>query len=82
MLTITWDEPKRLQNVLKHRLDFADLREEFFLEAVLLATRDGRYMALGHFSNDVIAVVFVHLGTQGLSVISMRPASRKERRLL
>lgn len=82
MPTIVWDEPKRRQNILKHRLDFADLKEEFFIEAILLPARDGRYMAIGHFKSDAIVVVFVHLGSEGISVISMRPASRKERRLL
>jgi uncharacterized DUF497 family protein len=30
----------------------------------------------------VIAVIFATLGTEGVSLISARPASRKERRLL
>ncbi len=39
-------------------------------------------MAIGRLNDEVIAVVFVLLGTEGLSVISMRPASRKERSLI
>lgn len=38
-------------------------------------------MAVGQFEDTVIAVVYQQLGTQGLSVISMRHASRKERNL-
>ena len=40
------------------------------------------YMAIGHLNDGTIAVVFAVLGTEGVSVISMRPASRKERNLL
>lgn len=39
-------------------------------------------MAIGRLANGVIAVVFAVLGAEGVSVISMRPASRKERSLL
>lgn len=39
-------------------------------------------MAVGEFQGRIIiAVVFRPLGSQALSVISMRPASAKERRL-
>jgi len=36
-------------------------------------------MVIGRLNDETLAVVFAALGTQGLSVISMRPASRKER---
>jgi len=29
-MKIIWDEPKRLANLAKHRMDFADLNETFF----------------------------------------------------
>ncbi len=32
-------------------------------------------------ANGVISIVFAVLGLEGLSVISMRPASKKERKL-
>lgn len=39
-------------------------------------------MAVGEFRGEtVIATIFVLLGTEALSVISMRRASRKERKL-
>jgi uncharacterized DUF497 family protein len=40
----------------------------------------GRSMAIGILDNGVIATIFVTLGHEGISVISMRPASRKERK--
>jgi uncharacterized DUF497 family protein len=34
-MKIVWDEPKRLINLAKHGLDFADLDTNFFSEAAL-----------------------------------------------
>ena len=82
MLMIVWDEPKRQGNLAKHGVDFADLDEEFFLSSTVLPAQKGRYMAIGRLEDGTIAVVFAILGTEGVSVISMRPASRKERGLL
>jgi uncharacterized DUF497 family protein len=40
-------------------------------------------MAIGEFNGQIIvAVVFKPLGSEAISVISMRPASTKERKLL
>lgn len=82
MLTIIWDEPKRQSNLSRHGLNFADLDEWFFLDAVTVPAKENRHMAIGRLNDGTIAVVFAVLGTEGLSVISMRPASRKERSLL
>ena len=80
-MKIVWDQPKRLANIAKHRLDFASLTEEFFAEALVISAKSGRYLAIGKDVNGVISVVFVTLGLEGISVISMRPASKEERRL-
>jgi len=82
MTVIVWDEPKRKRNLVRHGLDFADLDEWFFLDAVVVPAKDNRHMAIGRLDDGTIAVVFAVLGAEGLSVISMRPASRKERSLL
>lgn len=82
MVMIVWDEPKRQRNIVRHKLDFADLDEWFFLDAVTVPAKENRYMAIGRLDDGTIAVVFATLGTEGVSVISMRPASRKERSLL
>jgi hypothetical protein len=78
---IVWDQPKRLANIARHRLDFASLTEEFFADALVISAKSGRYLAIGKGVNGVISVVFVTLGLEGISVISMRPASKKERKL-
>ena len=81
-MQIVWDEPKRQANIAKHGLDFADLTFDFFLSAMVAEAKDRRLMAIGRFADGTIAVVFVALGSEGLSVISMRPAGKKERELL
>ena len=81
-MQIVWDEPKRQSNIAKHGLDFADLTIDFFLSSVVVAANQGRHMAIGRLDNGTLVVVFATLGTQGLSVISMRYASAKERALL
>jgi len=81
-MKIVWDEPKRLANLARHGMDFADLDETFFEASVVVPAKLGRQNAVGRHRSGIILVVFFALGTEGLSVISMRPASRKERRLI
>ncbi|MEY9782285.1 BrnT family toxin [Sinorhizobium fredii] len=81
-MKITYDENKRLTNIEKHGYDFTELDMEFFASSVVVPAKDGRFMAIGVLRNGVIAVVFARLGKEGISIISMRDASRKERSLL
>jgi hypothetical protein len=78
---IVWDEPKRLANLAKHGLDFADLNETFFDNALVLPSYNRRWAGIGKNIRGVIVVVFVTLGKEAVSVISMRRASRNERKL-
>jgi uncharacterized DUF497 family protein len=80
-LKIVWDEPKWLANLAKHGLDFADLNETFFDKALVLPSYNRRWAGVGKNIRGVIVVVFVTLGKEAVSVISMRPASRNERKL-
>jgi uncharacterized DUF497 family protein len=82
-LKIVWDEPKRLANLEKHGLDFADLNETFFDSAVVIPShnKSRRWIAVGVNIRGVVVVVFARLGREGVSIISMRPASRNERKL-
>jgi uncharacterized DUF497 family protein len=77
-MRILWDEPKRLANIDKHGLDFAALTEGFFSQAMIRAAKGERYLAIGFIGASAVAVVFRPLGAEALSVISMRPANRKE----
>jgi uncharacterized protein len=81
-MRIVWDEPKRLANIASHGMDFADLDDAFFEGSVIVPGKLGRQIAVGRHRSGIILVVFVALGAEGLSVVSMRPASRRERRLI
>jgi uncharacterized protein len=80
---IVWDEPKRRANLEKHGLDFADLNETFFDNALVIPSHNGgkRWVAIGVNIRGVVVVVFARLGREGVSIISMRRASRNERKL-
>ena len=82
VMLIVWDEPKRLSNLNKHELDFVSLTQAFFVEATILPARKNRHMAIGYLDDEAIIVVFKTLGTEAVSVLSMRPANKTERRLL
>ncbi|MDO7843497.1 BrnT family toxin [Sphingomonas sp. CA1-15] len=82
LVIIVWDGPKRDANPAKHGFDFAELGEEFFLSAQVEIARSDRFKAVGRLNDGTIAVIFATLGTEGISIISMRRASRMERKLI
>ncbi len=79
---VVWDEPKRLANLDKHELDFADVSMAFFIRAVIRPAKMGRYQAIGHLNGKPVTVIFARLGSEALSIISLRPADPQEGRLL
>lgn len=81
LVKIVWDEPKRLANLKKHGMDFADLGEEFFADAYVRPSHSKRWLGIGASVAGVIAVFFASLGREGISIVSMRPANRNERKL-
>ncbi|WP_075291314.1 BrnT family toxin [Pararhizobium arenae] len=80
-MKIVYDESKRLSNIAKHALDFAEIDLAFFEAAIVVAAKARRFKAIGPFRDGLTSVVFFQLGEEGLSLISMRPASKKERLL-
>ena len=81
-MRILWDEPKRQTNLAKHEMNFGALTVEFFEGAIIRSGHNERSMALGWLEDElIVAVVFQPLGSEAVSVISMRPASKSERRL-
>jgi hypothetical protein len=59
-MRIVWDEAKRLTNLAKHGLDFADLDTDFFSEAGLGPADKGRFVAIGKRAEITITVVSDH----------------------
>lgn len=85
-MLIVWDEAKRLANVIKHGLDFAAFEEAFgFDGAKAYATRSSRtgverFLLVGRWNDGTIVVAILSpLGSEALSLVSLRVASRKER---
>lgn len=79
---IVWDDAKRTANVAKHGLDFADVDALFLISALVVPARDGRYRAVGYLYGQAVTAIFKPIGSQGLSLISLRPASKEEREAL
>ena len=77
-MKIVWDEPKRLVNIARHEMDFADLDLAFFDRAIFRQSHSGRWLAIGGSEYGLVSVVFTRLGSEA---ISMRPASSKEGKL-
>ena len=82
-----WDERKRARNVADHEgLDFVDARDRFEWETALIVGthpgKDGRprFQAIGLLDSDLVSLVFAALGTEAISAISLRRASRAERK--
>lgn len=81
-MIILWDELKRVSNLAKHGLDFATLTVDFFEAALITKAKADRLKAVGQLPDGTIVVIFATLGSEAISVISMRPANRSERRLI
>lgn len=85
-MRIVWDEPKRQANIATHGLDLADA-ESFNWETALVVSGHAvkgdrpRFRAIGRLGNELVTLVFSQLGAEAISVISLRPASRAERKM-
>ncbi len=88
-MMIVWDEPKRLANIAKHGLDFEDFERTFDFDGATVQTtqpsrRTGRqrYKLIGWFGDTLIVAAIVSpLGSEALSLISLRRANPSERKL-
>jgi hypothetical protein len=81
-MKIVWDESKRLSNLDKHGLDFADIYDFEWETALITTTHKDRFKAIGYFRDGTSVVIYAALGSEALSIISFRPASPKERKVL
>jgi hypothetical protein len=82
-----WDEQKRLENLEKHGLDFADAYELFcmpLLTALDLRQSYGedRIVGIGFLGGQIAVIVFVERKPQVIRVISLRKAKQNERQRL
>ena len=85
-MKIVWDEPKRQANIATHGFDLADAESFDWETAIVLPGHAGksgrpRFRAVGWLGHELVTLVFSPLGAEAISVISLRPASRAERKL-
>ena len=82
-LDFEWDEAKRLANIAKHGLDFADADLLFgnpYLEApARTVPREKRWLAVGTIDDVYVTTIFTRRGDT-IRIISMRRARDGERR--
>lgn len=86
-MRITYDEPKRALNLEVHGFDFADFAEGFDFDTAKQFptyaspfTGRTRFGLIGWFRGEVVVVGIVSpLGSEALSLVSFRHASKRER---
>lgn len=79
-----WDEAKNLENIRKHRIDFADVPDMF--DGSMLVELDertdygeDRWIGIGFLRNGVAVVVWTERQDDVIRIISARRANRYER---
>lgn len=81
-MRFVWDEPKRLANLKKHGLDFADAEKVFAGPMVLIEDSREEYdeqRMIGIGLLDCLVVLIVHVETnETIRMISMRKADSDE----
>lgn len=80
---ITWDEPKRRENLRKHRIDLAELESAF--DFPMAAGEDNRehygelrLQSLGMWQGRVVFLVWTPRGDETAHLISCRYADRTQ----
>ncbi len=83
---MVWDGPRRLSNLRLHGPDVLDGREYFhWSKAGIAASCEGRrgrprFEAVGLLDGRIVTVIFAPLGSEAVSLMSLRSASKRERR--
>lgn len=79
-----WDEAKNIENIRKHRIDFADVPDMF--DGSMLVELDertdygeDRWIGIGFLGNGVAVVVWTERQGDVIRIISARRANRYER---
>lgn len=80
---LDWDETKRLANLAKHGLDFADagmvLSSRHQLDIQVVRNGESRTMSFSYVMNRLAVLTVVHVDREGIvRIVSFRPASELE----
>jgi uncharacterized DUF497 family protein len=85
-MAFEWDENKNKENLLKHGFDFVDAGQLFGNPMLVVPDirkeyGENRWIGIGMMNNGIIAViVFTEKESETIRIISMRKASKKERK--
>lgn len=79
-----WDKAKRLENLRKHQIDFADAEKifrglTFTVEDDREAYGEQRFLTLGLLEDQVVSVTHTERGEE-IRIISIRKATKHEAR--
>jgi uncharacterized protein len=82
-IRLGWDETKRLANLAKHSLDFADaglvLGSRYRLDIQVVRNNESRTMSFSYVMNRLAVLTVVHVDREGIvRIVSFRPASEIE----
>lgn len=84
-MNFEWDEDKNRANIRKHGFDFGDAWEIF--ESPLLKRPDTRafygevrWTGIGLLGNRIVVIIFTHRDEDTIRIISLRKASKHERK--
>ena len=80
---ITWDEPKRRENIRKHKIDLADLEPVFDYPMITVEDTRQRYgelrlQSLGMWRGQVVFLIWTPRGDTTAHLISCRYANRTQ----
>jgi uncharacterized DUF497 family protein len=83
-MPFSWNEAKRLANLEKHGIDFADAEKifrglTFTAEDVRAAYGEPRFLTLGLLEDQVVSVAHTERG-EDIRIISIRKATKHEAR--
>lgn len=82
-MEFTWDPEKRLSNLRKHGLDFAEAERVFSGQTLTIPDRrfaygEARFSTMGLMGDAVVVIIHAETDDE-IRVISMRKAERHER---
>jgi uncharacterized DUF497 family protein len=85
-MIVTWDEKKRLSNIKKHGIDFADAAAvfagpTFTWEDVRFDYGEQRWISMGLWGSQVVVLVVHTESEEEIHVISIRKADKDEQKL-
>jgi hypothetical protein len=78
-----WDKQKRLTNIQKHNIDFADVTELFYQPHLIVEDErfdyeDERFWAIGFVKGQPTIIVHTYIGDDVIRIVSARKATRYE----